>query len=129
MSVNVNFTGRLGGNGELRYTPSGTAVANFSVATNAFENGQKVTQWVRVSYFGQRAESVNQYLTKGTLVAVSGTLRTPNIFTRQDGTPGVNIEVNANNVELHGGGEEAEEPRATEAQTQDDNWEDDDIPF
>ena len=76
----VVIVGNLGGDPELRYTPSGQAVTNFSVATNRTwtdnnGNQQKETVWFRVSTWGKLAEVCNQYLSKGRQVMVEGRLR------------------------------------------------------
>ena len=111
---NLVIVGRLGRDPELRYTPSGQAVASFSVATDrkyTTGDGQQVseTTWFRISVWGKQAESCNQYLSKGRLVLVEGRLTpdketgSPKIWTRQDGTPGTSFEVNANVVRFLGG--------------------------
>jgi single-strand DNA-binding protein len=93
----------------MRYTPSGQAVTNFSVAVNdnfTSSNGDKVerTIWVRVSTWGKQAEICNQYLKKGRKVLVEGRLVTdastggPRIWNRQDGTPSASFEVSAQTV-------------------------------
>ncbi|MBC7692775.1 MAG: single-stranded DNA-binding protein [Methylotenera sp.] len=82
MSVNkVILVGRLGQNPEVRYTPSGAAVANFSVATNESwqdKSGQKQerTEWHKVVVWGKLAELCNQYLQKGKQVYLEGRLQT-----------------------------------------------------
>lgn len=82
MSVNkVILIGRLGQNPEVRYTPSGAAVANFSVATNEVWNdkaGQKQerTEWHKVVVWGKQAELAGQYLAKGRQVYLEGRLQT-----------------------------------------------------
>lgn len=88
--------GRLGSEPTLKYLPSGTAVANFSVATDRRykdSSGKPVveTTWLRVSVFGKLAEVCSQYLTKGKLVHVQGRLRSdkngnPVVYTASDGT-------------------------------------------
>jgi single-strand DNA-binding protein len=106
---NLVIVGRLGRDPELRYTPSGQAVASFSVATSRkykTGDGQQVdeTTWFRVSVWGKQAETCNQYLSKGKMVLVEGRLTpdketgSPKIWTRQDGTPGTSFEVSANTV-------------------------------
>ncbi|MFZ9595635.1 MAG: single-stranded DNA-binding protein [Bdellovibrionia bacterium] len=82
MSVNkVILVGRLGQNPEVRYTPSGAAVGNFSVATNESwmdKSGQKQerTEWHRVVVWGKTAENCSQFLSKGRQVYVEGRLQT-----------------------------------------------------
>jgi single-strand DNA-binding protein len=74
--------GNLGRDPEVRYTPSGVAVANFSMATSESwkdkETGEKVTktEWVRVVAFGRLGEIIGEYLVKGKQVYISGKLQT-----------------------------------------------------
>lgn len=77
----VVLVGRLGQNPEQRATPSGTAVTNFSVATNeTYKNQsgeyQDSTEWHRCVAFGKTAEYIGNFFTKGRLVYVDGRLRT-----------------------------------------------------
>jgi single-strand DNA-binding protein len=82
MSVNkVILVGRLGQKPEVRYTASGAAVANFSVATHEVWNdkaGQKQerTEWHKVVVWGKQAEAAGQYLDKGRQVYLEGRLQT-----------------------------------------------------
>jgi single-strand DNA-binding protein len=103
------LVGNLGRDPEMRYTPSGQAVTNFSVATSrqySDSNGQQVkeTIWFRVSAWGKQAETCNQYLKKGSKVLVEGRLIPdlntggPKIFSRKDGTQSSSYEVSANTV-------------------------------
>lgn len=105
----IIIVGNLGRDPEMRYTPGGTAVTNFSVATSrqytASDGTQvKETTWFRVSAWGKQAETCNQYLRKGSKVLVEGRLTPdnasggPRIWTRQDGTPAASFEVSANTV-------------------------------
>lgn len=102
----IILVGNLGRDPEMRYTPSGQAVTNFSIAVNdGYTNsqGEKVdrTIWVRVSTWGKQAEICKQYLAKGRRVLVEGRLVPdpntggPRIWNRQDGTPGASFEVSA----------------------------------
>src|SRR2546423_2191447 len=81
-SVNkVILIGNLGRDPEVRYTPSGAAVANFSVATNeswSDKSGQKQerTEWHRVVVWGKLAELCSQFLAKGRQVYLEGRLQT-----------------------------------------------------
>ncbi|SVA05228.1 uncharacterized protein METZ01_LOCUS58082 [marine metagenome] len=81
-SINrVILVGYLGGDPESRYTPSGTAVANFNVATNESRKNsdgdfEDHTEWHRCVLFGKPAEIATQYLKKGQMVYVEGRLRT-----------------------------------------------------
>ncbi len=82
-SVNkVILIGNLGKDPEMRYLPSGEAIANFSVATSESwtdkTSGDKKeqTEWHRVVFFGRTAEVVGQYVKKGSKIYVEGRLQT-----------------------------------------------------
>ena len=81
-SVNkVIIVGHVGGDPEPRYTASGTAVVNISVATNEVRrdsegNEQKSTEWHKVVLWSKQAEFVGNYVKKGQLVYVEGRLQT-----------------------------------------------------
>jgi single-strand DNA-binding protein len=105
----ITIIGRLGREPEIRYTPSGQAVTNFSLAANRIysnSNGKQVeeTIWFRVAAWGRLAETCNQNLGKGHLVFVKGRLNpdpstgSPRIFNRQDGTAGASFEVTVSMV-------------------------------
>lgn len=109
----IILVGRLGRDPELRFTPTGQAVCNLSVATDhsyTGRDGQRVTQttWFRVTVWGKQAETVNQYLAKGRQVLVEGRLSPdqnggPRVWTRQDGTPTASYEMTATTVRFLGG--------------------------
>ena len=132
----IILVGNLGRDPEMRYTPSGQAVTNFSIAINdnyTSKAGEKVerTIWVRVSTWGKQAENCNQYLSKGSKVLVEGRLVAdttggPRIWTRQDGTAGTSFEVSATTVRfLSSKGESNEGSNSPDIP----HIEDDDIPF
>tara|TARA_B100001996_G_scaffold217891_1_gene167530 strand:+ start:313 stop:714 length:402 start_codon:yes stop_codon:yes gene_type:complete len=81
-SVNkVILVGHLGGDPESRFTPGGTAVATFSVATNESRknsegNWEDHTEWHRCVLFGKQAEFAGEYVKKGQMVYVEGRLQT-----------------------------------------------------
>src|SRR4051812_3649523 len=108
MSVNkVILVGRLGQNPEVRYTPSGAAVANFSLATNenwTDKSGQKQerTEWHRIVVWGKLAELCNQYLSKGRQAYIEGRLQTRE-WTDKDGNKKYTTEVQAQTVQFLGG--------------------------
>jgi len=134
--------GNLGGDPEMRYMPDGTAVTNFSVATNrkwtdgaTGEPVEEVT-WFRVSVWGKQAESCNQYLEKGRLVLVEGRLQPdpktggPRIWSRQvDGSAGASYDLRAFNVRFLGSQEDAAATREHYDQQRQTVVEEDDIPF
>jgi len=105
----IILVGNLGRDPEMRYTPSGQAVTNFSVATNRQYTGSdgqvvKETIWFRISTWGKNAENCNQFLKRGSKVLVEGRLVPdastggPRIWNRQDGTPSASFEINAQTV-------------------------------
>lgn len=74
----VLLIGRLGRDPEGKTTAGGTPVSTFSLATDTFRgnNGDKTTEWHRIVMYGKNAEVCNQYLKKGKLVFIEGTLQT-----------------------------------------------------
>src|SRR6478609_8565754 len=108
MSVNkVILVGRLGQNPEVKYTPSGAAVANFSVATNESwtdKSGQKQerTEWHRVVVWGKLAELCSQFLVKGRQVYLEGRLQTRQ-WQDKDGQTKYTTEIQAQTVQFLGG--------------------------
>jgi single-strand DNA-binding protein len=94
--------GNLGTDPEMRFTPSGTPVTSFNVATNRVyttSDGERKqeTEWFRVTAWRKQAESCNQFLTKGKLVYVEGSLRT-RTWEDRDGQRRTTLEVNADRV-------------------------------
>jgi single-strand DNA-binding protein len=108
----IILVGNLGRDPEMRYTPSGQAVCNLSVATNRTwtRDGeqQRETVWFRVTVWGRQAETVNQYLRKGRQVLVEGRMTpdengNPRIWTGNDGQARASFEVTAQTVRFLGG--------------------------
>jgi single-strand DNA-binding protein len=105
MSYNkIILIGNLGRDPELSYTPQGTAVCKFSVATNERRRDkageqQDITTWFRVSAWGKQAENVSRYLTKGRKVYVEGRLHVEE-WTDREGKPRQSLEVNASEVQF-----------------------------
>jgi len=99
--------GRLGRDPEVRYTPDGTAVANFSVATSQEwrdkNTGEKkeLTEWHRIVAFRRLAEICGEYLSKGRQVYVEGRLQTRSW--EKDGVTRYTTEIVANDVQFLGG--------------------------
>lgn len=108
MSVNkVILLGRLGQDPELKYTPGGAPVCNFSMATTESwtdKQGQKQekTEWHRIVVWGKLAELCNQYLSKGRQAFVEGRLQTRS-WDDKDGSKRYTTEIMANTVQFIGG--------------------------
>ena len=108
MSVNkVMLIGRLGKDPELKYTPSGAGVCNFSIATSESwmdKSGQKQerTEWHRIVVWGKLAELSNQYLAKGRQCFVEGKLQTRS-WEDQQGNKKYTTEILANTIQFLGG--------------------------
>lgn len=103
MYQQITLVGNLGRDPEMRYTPSGVAVTNFSVATSRSWTGQdgqrqEKTVWFRVAAWRGLAETCNQYLTKGQRVLVVGEVEEPNTWTDQEGNTRASLEVTARTV-------------------------------
>jgi single-strand DNA-binding protein len=108
MSVNkVILLGRLGQDPELKYTPGGSAVCNFSLATTESwtdKSGQKQekTEWHRIVVWGKLAELCNQYLAKGRQAFLEGRLQTRS-WDDKDGNKRYTTEILASTVQFIGG--------------------------
>ena len=103
----IILVGNLGRDGEKRVTPQAQTVVNFPLAVTETwrdKNGQRQekTQWVNVAYWGQAAEAVHQYLTKGKSVLVEGTASARG-YQAKDGTIAASLDVRAARVVLLGG--------------------------
>ena len=108
-SVNkVIIVGNLGRDPEIRYMPSGDAIANIAVATSYKSKDRntgeqkELTEWHRISFFGRLAEIVGQYLTKGSSVYVEGRLQTRK-YTDKDGVEKYATDIIAEQMQMLGG--------------------------
>ncbi|HUS16028.1 MAG TPA: single-stranded DNA-binding protein [Chloroflexia bacterium] len=110
----IILVGNLSRDPEMRYTPSGSSVTNFSMATNEKWTGQDGQQqertiWWRVSVFGKAGEAVNEYLKKGSKVLVEGRMTAdpktgnPRLWQGQDGQTRASYEVTAQTVKFLSG--------------------------
>ena len=140
-SINkVILVGHLGRDPEMRYTPSGAPVANFTLATNDVwtdKAGQKQerTEWHRIVVWGKTAEIAGQYLSKGKQVYVEGSLQTRE-WNDRDGNKRQTTEIRAQRVIMLGRGEgraaAGESARAPEPEVDtgpEPQMNEDDIPF
>ena len=112
----VILLGHVGKDPEMRYLPSGTAIANLTMATSESrtdkQTGEKVekTEWHRVVAFGKLAEIIGQYVKKGTPVYIDGKLSTSSYD--KDGQKHYSTQVVADIMQLLGGRPDGAEPAA-----------------
>lgn len=138
MSVNkVILIGRLGKDPEVRYSQSGTAFANFNLATSrnyTNKQGEKVdeTEWHRCVAFGRTGEVCGEYLHKGSQIYVEGRLRTRE-WQDKDGNKRWTTEVLVERMQMLGS--KGERDQAPSSVSEDpfnkmpDDVPDDDVPF
>lgn len=115
-SVNkVIILGNCGRDPEVRYLPSGGAVANLSIATTSKRKDKtsgewlEDTQWHRVTFFERLAEIVGEYVKKGSPLYVEGRL-TYRKYTDKDGQEKTSTDIIATEVQLLGTREQSEKP-------------------
>lgn len=132
--------GNLGKDPEMRYSPSGAAIANFTVATSESwkdkNTGEKQerTEWHRIVAFNKLAEIIGQYLKKGSKVYIEGSIRTRK-WQGQDGQDRYTTEIVASEMQMldSRGGQSQPQQNAhqatNQAQAPSGGDFDDDIPF
>lgn len=114
----ITIVGYLGRDPELRYTPDGTPVCDFSVATTERRKDrsgepQEITTWFRVTAWRKLAEIAGQYLAKGKQVYVEGRL-IQREYQDRDGNTKYNLEVTASEIQFLGArGDDAQPMRAS----------------
>jgi len=100
LSLNqILLIGNCGSDPEMRYTPNGSMVVNFSLAVNSYRNGSdgeqiQETEWFRIACWNKTAESVNQFLQKGSRCFVEGRFKS-STYTANDGSQRQSNEVTA----------------------------------
>jgi len=105
----VILVGNLGRDPEIRYTPSGAAVANITLATSESwkdkQTGeqQEKTEWHRVVFFGRLAEIVGEYLKKGAQIYVEGRIKTDKYQDKETGQDRYSTSIVANEMQMLGG--------------------------
>lgn len=137
MINNVVIMGRLTYEPELRTTPQGTSVIRFSVACERKYNREE-TDFIDCIAWRQTAEFISRYFHKGSMIALTGSIRTDN-FTDKDGNKRKSVEVVANEVSFCGsksenGGNQFAQPAPAYAAADNSDFEeivddDDDLPF
>jgi single-strand DNA-binding protein len=101
----IVIIGNVGRDPELKMTPNGRPVCEFSVAVNRVTgradggDRQEQTDWYRVSCWSQLAERAQQFITKGRLVYVEGRF-TPRTYTDREGKERMSLDVSANDFQM-----------------------------
>ncbi len=104
----VILVGNLGRDPETRYTPSGSAITNITVATSESwkdkQTGdqQERTEWHRVTFFGRLAEVASEYLKKGEQVYIEGKIRTDKYQDKETGQDKYSTSIIANEMQMLG---------------------------
>ena len=110
------FIGRAGRDPEIRYSQSGTAFVNFSLAVGYKYKDTESTEWVNVVAFGKLAELIGQYVNKGKQLFVSGRMQTEQ-WENKDGNDRYTTKIIADKVQFLGSASdrpEAYKPRTDE---------------
>lgn len=134
-----NFIGRLGRDPETRYLTNGDAVTNITLAVDESykdKSGNKVDkcEWINVTFYRKLAEIVGQYLTKGSLIYVSGKMQTRKL-TDKNGIERYTTEIIASDMKMLSSKQNANNKESDLTQQRSDNTDtgfddmDDDIPF
>lgn len=111
MSNDLNrceFIGRLGKDPETRYSPSGDAICNFSIAVGWKSKDKEGAEWVSISAFGKLAEICGQYLKKGSQVYIAGRFSTRK-WTDKDGVDRYSTSINADQMQMLGGKQDSQQ--------------------
>ena len=135
MINNTTLVGRLTKNPELRYTGSGTAVANFTLAVERnYKNaqGERETDFINCVIWRDPAETLNNFAVKGSLIGVTGNIETRN-YQNNEGKTVYVTEINANNFQMlepksvnderraQSGGRQNQQPSQQQSQQQNKN--------
>lgn len=120
----ITATGRIAADAEVRYTPSGDAIANFRVASDVGFGDKKTTNWFACSLFGKRGEALAQYLTKGQPVTIFGSL-TLREWTNKDGVKQISPDIRVDEIDLQGSAKQDRQQPSDAAR----NMDKDPIPF
>jgi single-strand DNA-binding protein len=134
-----NFIGRLGKDPETRSMPNGDQVANFSIACGWKTKTKEGTEWINIVAFGRLAEIIDQYLSKGSKVFISGNMRTRK-WDDKDGVTKYTTEIVARELQFLDSKSSGKENNAAEMRSEtrsaspyqsvpDNDFDDSDIPW
>lgn len=122
----ITIVGNAGRNAEMRYLPDGTPVVNVSLAVNEHINGQDVTTWFSVAFWGERLTNAAMHIVKSQTVLVEGRVLV-DTWTDQSGNTRASLKINARLMRFIGGRPEGAASTAEAEKTPEEIAED--IPF
>jgi single-strand DNA-binding protein len=112
--IHATILGRLGRDPEIKNV-NGTSILNFTLATDHGFGDKKQTMWIRCAVFGKRADTLAQYLAKGSQVLVQGELYTRE-WEKKDGTTATELEFRVAELEFAGSkGDSQQQPAQQQA--------------
>lgn len=99
--IYCNVEGRLGADSEIKTAKSGNQYVSMRVASNDYVNGETVTTWIGVAWYGERALRMQQYMKKGSHISVWGTMRT-SLYDNRNGEKAIATDIMADRVDFIG---------------------------
>ncbi len=103
MSLNiVNLVGRVGGDPDVRYFESGSVVCNLSLAVNRVSRNNDEPDWFRLEIWGRTAQVAADYVRKGSLIGISGSLKFESWSDRNTGAQRTSPVIRVNRMDLLG---------------------------
>lgn len=124
----IVIAGRFTKDAEIRQTQDGKIFARFGIAENVYRNGKQEAQFFDCQLWGQRAEKIAPYITKGGAATVFGTLQLRE-YTAQNGEKRTALDVSVNDITLQGCGQDSRMQPATAQAAQPQEEITEDIPF
>ena len=115
--IYTHFVGRIGKDAQV-VTGTHGSFLSFDIAVDNFEKGQKVTTWIRVRSNNAAHINLSQWLTKGKMLIVEGTLNSPTIWTDKNGKKNVQLSIKADNMNFITIGKKNEDNSQPEQQEQ-----------
>ena len=115
--IYTHFVGRISKDAQL-VTGTHGSFLSFDIAVDNFDKGQKVTTWIRVRSNNAAHINLSQWLTKGKMLIVEGTLNSPTIWTDKNGKKNVQLSIKADNMNFITIGKKNEDNSQPEQQEQ-----------
>ena len=92
------LVGNVGRSPELRYTPQGSAVCDFSLAVNSGYGDKQSTVWFKITCWAALAETMTEHLTKGSRILVTGDRLEVEAYTSKDNEPRATMNLTARDI-------------------------------